>query len=116
MAKISPSKLDYLRHCPKFSFKEFVANESAEEGTMLHAALETADFSDLEGEQLHAVESAQEAMDALKTGWLNWKDAPEDYVDRAELKLECRYGLRGTSDRVLLAFPAWTNWKPTASA
>jgi len=105
MAKISPSKLDYLKFCPKFAFEEFVSNEAAEEGTMLHGRLETGEFDGLEGEQLSAVETAQEAMSALQVGWLGWQSDSDGYVRLPELKLECRYGLRGTSDLVCLAFP-----------
>ena len=101
MIKLSPSNLDYFNACPCFEFKKFEQKGSAaEEGTRLHAALETGDDSELDEEQLRRVEQTRQLVDAQKISYLDWKDDdPINYREHHEERMKTSVGLTGKQDK-----------------
>ena len=102
MARISPSLLDNLAACPCFEYKPYEegTNNAAEEGTLLHKALETGEDDDLNGEQQRTVEKTRELCRALLTGFLDWESAPiEKRIELHEQKLPDSFKRRGMMDR-----------------
>ena len=79
--RLSPSKYDALNQCPCFAYadNDGTPNPAAEEGTQLHSALETGNTEGLTEEQAGVIARTQEAMEALKVGWLGWN--PDDRVN-----------------------------------
>ncbi len=95
-ARHSPSSLGYKEVCPAFCGRGGT-NAAAEEGTLMHAALETDDFSALDEEQLFLVGLCRDFRD----GELDKLDNPKQY---RELKLDIGDGLTfGTADFVAVA-------------
>lgn len=102
MPRISPSLLDNLSVCPCFEYKPYEegAGGAAEEGVLLHKALETGEDDDLNGEQQRTVEKTRELCRALLTGFLDWESAPiEKRVELHEQKLPDSFKRRGMMDR-----------------
>ena len=64
--KFSPSQLMYREACPGWQSDDSSSSVAAAEGTMMHKALETGDYSGLAEEQRKCVEMVQELFDTLK--------------------------------------------------
>lgn len=95
-AKHSPSSLGYKETCPAFRNRG-TTNAAAEEGTMLHEALEKDDYSGLTEEQAFLCGLCRDFRD----GELAKLDNPEQY---RELKLDIADGLTyGTADFVAVS-------------
>ena len=102
MPRISPSLLDNYSVCPAFTYREYenTGNDAAAEGTLIHAALETDDDSDLTGEQQRVLEKTREIVRAQLIGYLDWESCPAaQRVELHEQKLTGSFGLRGKMDR-----------------
>lgn len=92
----APSSLGYKEVCPAWSSRQ-TTNAAAEEGTAMHAAMETDDFSKLDEEQAFACAMCRDFRDAE----LAKLEAPVQY---RELTLNIAGGLtRGTADFVAVA-------------
>ena len=101
MIKLSPSNLDYYKHCSCFKFKEYKREGSAaEEGTALHRALETDDDSELNAEQQRRVQQTRDLVESQKTAYLGWDDNdPVNFRMHHEEKMKTSTGLSGKMDR-----------------
>ena len=64
-ARYSPSSLKHWAICPLWSRDVELSTSAAEEGTMLHKAMETGDFTDLTQDQLSLVQACQEYVSSL---------------------------------------------------
>jgi hypothetical protein len=64
--KFSPSQLMYREACPGWQPDEGPSSVAAAEGTMMHKALETGDYSGLTEEQKKCVDMVQDLFDMLK--------------------------------------------------
>lgn len=105
-AKHAPSSLGYKEVCPAFYGKSS-SNAAADEGTLLHAALEHDDFTGLNDEQIQLVELCQGFRDLE----LSKLTAPTTY---RELSLPIAGGLTyGTADFVAISGQAGLlmDWK-----
>ena len=95
-AKHSPSSLGYKEQCPSFRGRTGTS-PAADEGTLMHAALETDDFSALNEEQAFLCGLCRDFRD----GELAKLDNPVQY---RELKLTIADGLTyGTADFVAIS-------------
>lgn len=102
MAKISASLLDNLDQCPCFEYKPYEdkGTGAAEEGQIMHKALETGEDDDLNLEQVRTLEKTRELCKALLTGYLDWGNAPVDKrLELHEKKLPDSFGRRCLMDR-----------------
>ena len=99
-ARYSPSKLADIEECPCFTsapHDDNEVNEAAAEGTMLHLAAETRDYSHLENdEQINAVDSALAYVDGVIA------KMPGKPEVRLEVKLRLKDITYGTADVLVL--------------
>lgn len=65
--KFGPSTLKYLEICPSFR-NSGETNPAAEEGTMLHHAVETENFEGLTDDQLYLVNKVLDEVRPLREG------------------------------------------------
>ncbi len=65
--KFGPSTLKYLEICPSFR-NSGESNPAAEEGTMLHHAVETENFEGLTEDQLYLVNKVLDEVRPLREG------------------------------------------------
>lgn len=93
MKRHSPSKLEALEKCPKF--QRVQDTSAADEGTMLHKALETKDLAGLTDEQQTLVNQNLSLQAALESAW------PGCTVLR-ETRVELRDLTKGIVDYALL--------------
>ena len=91
-ARFSPSKLDNLALCVRFS--HIPMEGAANEGTEMHSAYESGGTTGLSEEQARVVQMALDYTDQLK--------AQGDFQELRELRVELRDLTFGTADRVLL--------------
>ena len=102
MAKISASMLDNLEQCPCFEYKPYEGKggDAAEEGRIMHKALETGEDDDLSLEQVRTLEKTRELCRALLVGFLDWDSAPaEKRLELHERKLPDSFGRRCLMDK-----------------
>lgn len=92
-----PSTLTALSLCVRFKYSN-CDDDAASEGTFMHAAFETGNFSGLTDEQQQCVTAARNYCESLK--YEGGAD-PSMWEDRAELKVNLRGLTYGTADRVL---------------
>jgi len=107
--RISPSLLDNISVCPCFEYKPYekTGDSAADEGILLHKALETDEDGELNEEQLRTVEKTRELCKAIQTGWLAWDTAPVDKrIELHEQKLQSSFAYRGLMDRVYVNLAA----------
>jgi len=97
-ARYSPSTLENLTLCPCFAYPEG-DNEAAEEGTLLHKALETGNDSGLDEGQCGLVQAARDYISNIKAA------LPPGHEDHAEMEVRLEDLTYGTADRVLIAPP-----------
>jgi hypothetical protein len=100
--RVSPSLLDNLSFCPCFQYKPYEEGSggAADEGVLLHKALETGEDDDLNAEQTRTLEKTREFCQAQLTAFLDWDNTPmAERIEIHEQKLTGTHGLRGLMDR-----------------
>ena len=75
--KFSPSQLMYREACPGWQPDEGSSSAAAQEGTMMHKALETGDYSELNEEQKRCVDMVKDLFDSFE------QELKDDYSKRA---------------------------------
>jgi len=90
-----PSTLDALSKCVRFKYSD-IDNDAAEEGTMLHEAVETGSVLGLDEEQRSSVNKIREYIESLKEG------KPEDWHELHECRIRLEDLTYGTADVVLI--------------
>ena len=95
-ADISPSSLNYRAQCRQWTKSESSDPKYAEEGTLLHAALEHDDPTALDGEQLRVYDTLQAFLAPLQAG-------AEKVLreQRLDIKLG-KHATFGTCDRIVI--------------
>ena len=75
--KFSPSQLMYREACSGWQPDEGPSSAAAEEGTMMHKALETGDYSQLNDEQKRCVDMVKDLFDSFE------QELKDDHSKRA---------------------------------
>lgn len=106
MPRISASLLDNLEQCPCFEYRPYEdkGGDAAEEGRIMHKALETGEDDDLSLEQVRALEKTRELCRALLTGYLDWNNTPvEKRLELHERKMPDSFGRRCLMDKCYIS-------------